>query len=150
MEKAIQKAIEGGWNPRPKKEGEIKLTMLVIEPAEFSDEKFAMFSNPERTFSLKLGSIYSDPLFWQALGKAMGWKDWFYSYYIANSSKVSFNGHWEEVQNLSDVPERFRGTSACRKHSCINQEYRNHWHNFIDHLAEGKDAESFFAELLGK
>lgn len=27
-------------------------------------------------------------------------------------------------------------------------EWQWHWHSFIDHLAEGKDAESFFKELL--
>ena len=49
---------------------------------------------------------FLDPLFWQALGKAMGWggEDW--------------DGGW-----------------------------RKHWHRFIDHLAEGKDAESFFKDL---
>lgn len=26
-------------------------------------------------------------------------------------------------------------------------EWRDYWHRFIDHLAEGKDAESFFAAL---
>jgi hypothetical protein len=27
-------------------------------------------------------------------------------------------------------------------------DWQYHWHRFIAHLAEGKDAESFFAELL--
>lgn len=31
----------------------------------------------------------------------------------------------------------------------LNEEgWKHHWHRFIDHLAEGKDAESFFIELL--
>lgn len=32
-------------------------------------------------------------------------------------------------------------------HSC-NTEWEFRWHCFIDHLAEGKDAESFFATLV--
>lgn len=28
--------------------------------------------------------------------------------------------------------------------------WKNRWHDFIDHLADGKDAESFFQELLTK
>lgn len=53
-----------------------------------------------------------DPLFWQALGKAMGWKEemWWVNNYI--------------------------------------EAWKYHWHRFIDHLAEGKDADSFFQDLL--
>ncbi len=31
--------------------------------------------------------------------------------------------------------------------SLIFPQWKHHWHWFIDHLAEGKDAESFFATL---
>lgn len=51
-------------------------------------------------------SIFIDPAFWQALGKARGW--------IAPPSGQAYF----------------------------------YQHRFIDHLAGGKDAESFFAELL--
>src|SRR5689334_13906234 len=30
---------------------------------------------------------------------------------------------------------------------CGEDRYRHYWHRFIDHLAEGKDAESFFRDL---
>jgi hypothetical protein len=53
-----------------------------------------------------------DPHFWQALGKARGWK----------GSAGSFYG--------------------------MNMEsWKLHWHRFVDHLAEGKDVESFFSSL---
>lgn len=45
-----------------------------------------------------------DPLFWQSLGKAMGW-------------------------------------------SPMYGEWKTKWHRFIDHLAEGKDINSFFENL---
>ena len=49
--------------------------------------------------------VVLDPLFWQCLGKAMGQREYQFSWLAK-------------------------------------------WHLFIDHLAEGKDPESFFAELL--
>lgn len=55
-----------------------------------------------------------DPLFWQALGRALGW----------NKDKMF------EADGLTLIT------------------WRREWHKFIDHLAEGKDTESFFKELL--
>lgn len=55
-----------------------------------------------------------DPTFWQALGKAEGWK------------KL----HYEDMEGNYD--------------EC----WQCHWHSFIDHLASGKDADSFFKALL--
>ncbi len=63
------------------------------------------------TFVQSVESIFLDPLFWQALGKARGWDD-----------------------NL-----------LRREYSRI--AWRDAMHRFIDHLAEGKDAESFFKNL---
>lgn len=48
MEKVIQKAIEGGW----------------VAKCCFK---------PEKNWHWYKGDIFLDPLFWQALGKAMGW-----------------------------------------------------------------------------
>jgi len=72
------------------------------------------------------GLIVLDPSFWQCLGKALGWSK--------SCWHLAEDGH---------VP--FRHPAACGNgmHS-----WQLHWHRFIDHLAEGKDAESFFAELL--
>ncbi len=64
--------------------------------------------------------IFLDPSFWQALGKARGW-----------GKKTLSNGM------VADVG----------RDGYINV-WQSYWHDFIDHLAEGKDAESFFAELL--
>jgi len=56
-----------------------------------------------------------DPLFWQSLGRSLGWRD--------------------EEFDIYDSGKPF-------------QEWKEQWHSFIDHLADGKDAESFFEELL--
>ncbi len=66
------------------------------------------------------GWIFNRPEFWQALGKARGW-----------GKKTLSNGM------VADVG----------RDGYINV-WQSYWHDFIDHLAEGKDAESFFAELL--
>jgi hypothetical protein len=75
--------------------------------------------------------IFLDPLFWQALGKARGWdKDKLFTY-----ERETKWGSGKYVQ-------------ATRMPNPRKNAYKAHWHRFIDHLAAGKDAESFFADLL--
>jgi hypothetical protein len=64
-----------------------------------------------------------DPLFWAALGKAKNGK--------IGDLKIR-NGFGETIGR--EQSDRWKET----------------WHRFIDNLAQGKDAESFFAELLTK
>lgn len=64
-----------------------------------------------------------DPLFWQALGKAERWK-----------------------QVLSHGNAEVGDEEGCTHNEC--QEWFNHWHSFIDHLASGGDIDTFFKELL--
>ena len=65
-----------------------------------------------------------DPKWWQALGKAEGWGD-----------KLMFCGVCGNGlgRDSDDVFE---------------EEWKYHWHRFIDHIAEGKDIDSFFNQLL--
>lgn len=63
--------------------------------------------------------ITLDPLFWKSLGKAMGYRT-IDKAELPKDSLLHLHQDW------------WLGT----------------WHRFIDHLAEGKDAESFFNELL--
>lgn len=70
-------------------------------------------------------SIFLDLAFWQSLGKARGWED-----------PMKECGCCRKIK------------AYCR---CANfemyQEWHKRWHLFIRHLAEGKDAESFFKDL---
>lgn len=69
---------------------------------------------------------FSDPAFWSALGKARGW-----NYKIQCS-------------------ECMDGTSNKYCKSGMHKEEKTWlvmWHRFIDHLASGADAETFFANL---
>lgn len=66
---------------------------------------------------------FLDPLFWQSLGQARGWLRTSCGHSICEAN-----------------PEKF---------DCVSDpEWLFNWHYFIDHLAEGKDAESFFATLV--
>jgi hypothetical protein len=86
---------------------------------------------------------FLNPLFWQALGKARGWKGITErTYYCASPNEVT------NLENNNPYNERyyFGGYLPKVSVSTMNAACK-HWHDFIDHLAEGKDAESFFATL---
>lgn len=91
IQQAIEKAIEGGY--KGNKEFLLKL--------------------PEYAKS----QIWLDPLFWQSLGKAMGW-----------NGDGPFESTFEILVN--DKPK-----------------WNHEWHRFINTLSEGKSADDFFKEL---
>ena len=62
--------------------------------------------------------VFIDPAFWKALGKKRGW-----------TTDDDFK-YWQK--SVAEWEERY---------------WKKFWHRFIDHLAEEKDAESFFKEL---
>jgi hypothetical protein len=69
--------------------------------------------------------------FWIGLGKAMGWV------------------HVRCTKCNVDV--RPWGECECDEEEVmpkLQEAWLYHWHRFIDHLAEGKDTESFFEQLL--
>jgi hypothetical protein len=68
----------------------------------------------ESTFVIAVEETFLDPVFWQALGKALGWRE----------------------EKASVVMYRV-----------TEPEWQSTWHRFIDHLAEGNTAESFFEQL---
>ena len=102
INEAIKKAIEGGWFP--------KATRLQF-----------VFEERGHVEVFEDYHIFLDPLFWQALGKSLGWSE-------ENEYK-------------------------CRRSPAYNWQTirRSGWHakwiELIDHLAEGKDAESWFGEI---
>ncbi len=131
MQKAIQKAIEGGW--KRKMIGVVPTTVPwnneMRERWRAASEKKSTIRE-ELSYSAGYGEgnrdacILLDPLFWQCLGKAMGW----------NESKSCY--HYPQ--------------GAYRHTICLQGMNKRtyHWHCFIDKLASGWTAESFFNELL--
>ncbi len=65
--------------------------------------------------------IWCDPEFWKHLGKARGW---------------GVPGRDKTIHPRAGAPEYE-----------IREHWVQRWHRFIDHLAEGKDAESFFENI---
>jgi hypothetical protein len=83
-----------------------------------------------KLFYQMYSGIFLDPSFWQALGKARRWD--------------KRKGDKRGVPAGNICYEYNDEMNSC-------EEYREWWkenmHRFIDHLAEGKDAESFFSSL---
>jgi hypothetical protein len=79
------------------------------------------FDKYESSGSYCYSTVFLDPLFWQALGKARGWRQ--------------------------DVVEQDVQLLDNKASILVNWGWKLRWHRFIDHLAEGKDAEIFFAML---
>jgi hypothetical protein len=74
------------------------------------------------SFVVPMEGTFLDPLFWQALGRALG---------------------WEQALRTVHAVDHGRPTVVTRtEHSWLAQ-----WHRFIDALAEGHTAEAFFARL---
>ncbi len=118
MEKAILKAIEGGY-----KEG-CEPVFNVIDNTPGIN--WSIHNRPTLSERLWSSDILLDPLFWQALGKAEGWGD--------KKIKIHCTSSMKDVGSVGETFERF--------------VWENMWHHLIDHLAKGGDAESFFNELL--
>jgi hypothetical protein len=88
IEQAVEKAASGGWKPDD------------IEDMSLGGKEYLLA-----------------PLFWQSLGKAMGWAD----------------SVW--------------GTIGKDGNENGKRNWLVEWHDFIDHLAAGKDINSFFETL---
>lgn len=134
MEQAIQKAIEGGYSSYAENVARNQLPITEAVKAvrrKDSDKK-----------------ILLDPLFWQALGKAEGWgevmtlidekghpKEWCYYQHCDVCGEIVL-GEGEECPN------------DCQTENAPMPSWTYHWHDLIDHLASGKDSDSYFKELL--
>ena len=142
MKNAITKAIEGGYGDW--------LAERYFSPTELAKFKgfIDRYSNPKgfefyfegvkRTYPnhwamttntaggiiLTSSEITNHAEFWQALGKAMGW------------------------ENGADLDSRWDYVKGKTTYHYFNDCWEFYWHRFIDHLAEGKAAESFFKEML--
>jgi len=114
MEKAIQKAIEGGY-----KGLEWTEDIRCVEQNKAYLGYIWGHSKDGEAHGRPACDIIFDPLFWQSLGKACGWNE-------------------KETKNVWHTG----------LHGVVIPESRYRWHCFIDHLAEGKDAGSFFNSLL--
>jgi hypothetical protein len=96
-----------------------------------------------------VSATFLDPLFWQSLGKALGWgqpidkreHEWGKRICLHCGVDTAYQPPKESGCNHAHYPE---ACSVCSRNATT---WRQHWHRFIDHLAEGKTAEEFFKGL---
>lgn len=109
MNEAIKLAIEAGY----------KASFTYL------DYIFGKMGNIDMN-NRELFGVFLDPLFWQALGKALNWN-------MGDSNKATWNTMTEHYAKYMIV---FENTPIY------------HWHRFIDWVAEGKNMDEFFKELM--
>lgn len=120
MKEAIQKAIEGGY-----------VNQMIYNHYDNNMISYLNFSY----------LVFLDPLFWQCLGKSLGWKGEKIRMCVGCGVALK----WNEDPTMNG---KHGGRKGCGSDI---EEYEGQWliewHMFIDHLASGKDADLFFKEL---
>lgn len=135
-EKAITKAIEGGWTP----DGEAMLRM--IKKRESTDPRI------KAMVEVTISHMLFTPLFWQALGKELGKFD--------SEEKKSLLKKAEEAHKSAYEAKDYLASKACLQAEAslmtefLFGDWQGTWHRFIDHLIAGKPIDDFFNNLLKK
>lgn len=123
METAIKKAIEEGYYVKPllgtRGKQRVESGKIVTVAKKSADGWES--TEYERLEDVNIHKLLLDPLFWQCLGKALGWNDY---------------------------SERRKMWAPESTSHLLEDGWKHQWHRFIDHLAEGKHAESFFSNLV--
>ncbi len=140
MEKAIKRAIEGGYRTNP----DMGADFVEISDRGI-DSYVTMGTSRIHCTGTPARHLLLDPLFWQALGKAEGWNEnWYFGWFV----KREHGGAWEwREKNDENV---FWGGMPNEMPNIvlIKDSWDYQMHCFIDHLIEGKDIDSYFNNLL--
>lgn len=146
IEQAIKKAIEkGGYDC---KEAECRHRLMADE----SGCPFG-FHYPEWQV------ITSDPLFWQALSEGIGLNKAdtgdMGKFVTVNEQATPTGNEWSvRITSIEKDVARVKYGMAFHKFRMVDLEKQGDdwwikpWYRFIEHLAENKDPNSFFKELL--
>lgn len=131
IEQAIKIALKNDWKPKGQN---FSLDSIAYKVQVLNKVKYK-----ER--------FYLDPLFWQALGRGLGWgtemvmidepgqpKEWCYFMHCPVCGEIV-------------VGEREECPNECETENPPIISWIYHWHLFIDHLAEGKSISEFFDKL---
>lgn len=131
IEEVIKKAVEGGW--KPKMDEKFKKKFEV-------EHDNVIFYSKVNVRRYPLDSIFIDPKFWQALGKYMGWEP--QSFLMCGNADCPNQDKSKEFKCCSEC--------GCGFETYYNGklDWKQYWHKFIDHLAEGKTAEDYFKTLI--
>jgi hypothetical protein len=117
IEEALQKATEGGYHIH----GSDGVATFYIG----ANDEYSAWTRTDNdsTFVVPVEETFLDPAFWHALGRALG--------------------HATERRTGTLALRSPTGHAVCKKVSWASYAMLR----FIDHLAEGQDAGSFFATL---
>lgn len=109
MKEAIRLAIEkGGYS------------------LKFAEQRYQIdVADRSHPGSIALTSMFLDPAFWRALGKALGW-----------------SMEFQDINTMTNASGEFK--------SAIFPEWLYQWHRFIDHIADEGEPDDFFKELLAE
>lgn len=107
INEAFNNAIKNGWRPDIKE---------VVDNIGTTENYFIHRD-------LSIYEMCLDPLFWQALGKSMGWGE---------DAQLKYYGEDEDESMLGGV---------------LWFPWEEKWHALIDHLASGKSIEDYFQSL---
>jgi hypothetical protein len=110
IKETIQKAVEGGYHPY----------FIGQYRYEFVKDGIYVADGEPSVNLYPYEKVLIDSLFWQSLGKALGWK------------QSCVNGCIPPDSDYCGQPNH-------------RYEWQEQWHRFIDYLVEGKSAEEFFA-----
>lgn len=139
-QKAIELAVEGGYDVlglfKNYGVGEPKIEYgIPMPPYRFQIDVWTIqvpIDSAERIkYEVQIEQVWNDPLFWQALGKSLGWNTEMYSKYYRNrvgGVDESLDLEYEEVLD----PASYQ------------------MHLFIEHLIANKPIEEFFEQLINK
>ena len=138
IEQAIKKSVEGGYldfvndgyTGKPR-----KWFIEFIDGTGHFHIDWGVGYEKEKTREKQITlvttySLFQDPNFWQCLGKALGWGK-------HKEIVINQNGYFDEQLHIYDDEAWLKET----------EEWLYHQHQFIDHLAEGKDMVDFFKDL---
>lgn len=135
LEEAIKIAIENGWKP---------FAGYLRKKFEMEDD-CAIFYDKVNVRRYYFSDMVLDPLFWQALGKGLGWEPWrLYRNGMATSKDYPEHEKHRWVKENSEKIGVFDINSPVMSWQRV---WIAEWHRFIDHLAEGKDIQNFFTNL---
>ena len=137
METAIKIAIENGWLQKFLKQNYWSLCDNCIE--------FTDIDTGHDSDKMVIHEVLLDPLFWQAWTKGMGWD---------TGAKIRMCVGCGAALRNNEQPTmdgKHGGKNGCGSDIYTYEgQWIIEWHCFIDHLAEGKDIDSFFTNLLPK
>jgi hypothetical protein len=116
IQEALNKAVDGGFHVNGADGADTDYSGANSEFSAWTRK------DNDSSFIVPVEEMFLDPLFWQALGRALGWD--------------------HPISTVQEV-DNGRLTMVTR----TGQYWLSHWHCFLDFLAAGKTPEHFFAQF---